>query len=140
MATQVVTLRLPESIYQSARRTARAVKRPVKEVLLKVLTSSLPSLDGLPSGIVRELTALEELADKQLSAVARSTLPALQRQQLNRLLEKNQAGTLDDRERQALEELISKSERLMLRKARACVLLKWRGYAPAAIIERRTLK
>jgi hypothetical protein len=57
----------------------------------------------------------------------------LKQQKLSRLLRKNQAGTLTERERKALDELISESERLMLRKARAYALLKWRGYAPAVM-------
>jgi len=136
MTFQTVTLQVPETIYQSASRTARAVKRPLEEVLITVLKSSLPPLEGLPQGIIKELTALESFDDKQLWEVARSALPDSRQKPLSRLLQKNQAGKLTDHERQKLDELIVDAERLMLRKARAYVLLKWRGHAPAAIIER----
>jgi len=136
MTFQTVTLQVPETIYQSASRTARAVKRPLEEILITVLKSSLPPLEGLPQGIIKELTALESFGDKQLWEVARSTLPDSRQRPLSRLLQKNQAGKLKDHERQKLDELIADAERLMLRKARAYVLLKWRGHAPAAVIER----
>jgi len=133
---QTVTLQVPQSIYQSAWRTARAVKRPVEDFFVMVLKSSLPSLEGLPEEAITELTALESCTDKQLWEAARSTLSLVQRRQLSRLLHKNQAGKLTERERQKLDELIAASDRLMLRRARAYVLLKWRGYAPATTLER----
>jgi hypothetical protein len=138
MGFQTVTLQLPETIYQLVRRTAKAVKRPMKEVLVTILKSSLPSLEGVPPEITSELTKLEYLSDKQLWAAARGTLPRPQQRRLSSLLRKNQAGKLAKAEQQALDELISQSERLMLRKARAYALLKWRGYAPTAVVERST--
>jgi len=136
MTFQTITLQVPETIYKSARRTAKVVKRPVEEVLLNVLKSSLPPLEGLPPDMARELTELEQLTDKKLCSVARSTLPEARQQKLSRLLQKNQAGTLTKREHRTLDALVSASEILMLRKARAFVLLKWRGYAPATVLER----
>lgn len=136
MTFQTVTLQVPQSIYQSAWRTARAVKRPIEDFFVMVLKSSLPSLEGLPQKTVAELTALESCTDKQLLGAARSTLSIGQRRQLSRLLQKNQAGKLTKRERQKLDDLIAASDQLMLRRARAYVLLKWRGYAPAMTIER----
>ncbi|MCI0694528.1 hypothetical protein L0337_21275 [candidate division KSB1 bacterium] len=133
MNFQTVTLQVPKTIYQSARRTAKAVKRPLEDILVRVLKSSLPSLEGLPKEMTKELIGLESLDDAQLWTVARSTLPPPKQQKLSRLLRKNQAGTLTERERETLDELISESERLMLRKARAYALLKWRGYAPTVI-------
>jgi hypothetical protein len=51
-----------------------------------------------------------------------------QAQQLGRLLEKNRQGTLSEEEQTSLERLRSMADRLMLRKAYAYVLLKWRGH------------
>jgi len=133
MTFEPVTLNLPETIYQSAWRTAKAVRRPVEDILLTVIKFSLPLLEGLPPEMINELTELESFADVQLWKVARSTLPELQQRKLSRLLRKNQAGILTEGERQTLDALISESKRLMLRKARAPVLLKWRGYAPVVI-------
>lgn len=124
-----MTLQLPQSLYNSARRTARVVKRPLVEILVTVLKSSLPPLDGLPPAIASELTALESLDNERLSQAARSTLPPSQQRRLSALLRKNQAGKLPSRARAALDNLVSEAELLMLRKSRAYALLKWRGLA-----------
>lgn len=127
MGLHSVTLEIPENIYASAQRTAKAVRRSPEEVLVTVLKTSLPPLEDLPADLTAELTALEHLDDSQLLAVAQSSLPHLQQRKLSRLLQKNQAGKLADREQHALETLAAESERLMIRKARAYALLKWRG-------------
>lgn len=129
MSLQTVTLQVPQSIYNSARRTARVVRRPLAEILVTVLKSSLPALDGLPPQLATELTALESLDNERLSQVARGILPASQQRRLSALLRKNQAGKLTARERVALDDLVSEAEVLMLRKSRAYALLKWRGIA-----------
>lgn len=118
MTFQTATLQVPRSIYQSAWRTARVVKRPIEDFFVMILQSSLPSLEGLPKKTIAELTALESYTDKQLWEAARSTLALAQRRLLSRLLDKNQAGKLTDRERQKLDELVAASDQLMLRRAR----------------------
>jgi hypothetical protein len=57
-----------------------------------------------------------------------STVPAAQQRELERLLCKNQAGTLTEREQQRLDKLQREADRVMLRKARATVLLRFRGH------------
>ena len=42
-------------------------------------------------------------------------------------LEKNQAGDLTADEQQELEDLLLQADQLMLKKAHACALLRWRG-------------
>ncbi len=116
MSLQAVTLQLPESIYKSARRTAQVVKRPLEEILVTVLRSSLPALDGLSPEIATELTALESLDNERLSQAAQSIFPPSQQRKLSALLRKNQTGKLTAREQGVLEALISEAERLMLRK------------------------
>ncbi len=129
MSLQTVTLQLPQSIYNSARRTARVVKRPLAEILVTVLRSSLPALDGLSLEIATELTALESLDNERLAQAARSMFPPSQQRRLSTLLRKNQAGKITAREQGTLDNLISEAELLMLRKSRAYALLKWRGLA-----------
>ena len=113
MSLQAVTLQLPESIYTSARRTAQVVKRPLEEILVTVLRSSLPALDGLSHEIATQLTALESLDNERLSQAARSILSPSQQRRLSTLLRKNQASKLTAREAEALDKLISEAELLM---------------------------
>ena len=88
--------------------------------------SSLPSLEGLPADLSKELILLESLNKKELLAVARETFPRSKQRRLSRLLQMNQAGILSNAEKEILDKLVEMAERLMLRKARANVLLKWR--------------
>jgi len=118
MTYQTVTLQLPDTIYRSAWRTAKAVKRPVEEVLLTVLKSSLPSLEGLPYELAKELIELEALTNTQLRTIARSTMPQSKQRKLSGLLRKNQAGALTATERSRLDDLTAEAERLMLFRAR----------------------
>jgi hypothetical protein len=136
MSVQTVTLHLPKTIYETASRTAEAIKRPVEEVLVTALNSFLPDIKELPSDLKNEMAELENFGDAQLWTIAHSTMPKLQRQKLSRLLQKNQAGTISEQDRQLLEDMVTKSERMTLKKARAYVLLKWRGHPINAMPKR----
>lgn len=57
--------------------------------------------------------------------------------ELERLLCKNQAGTLTEREQQRLDKLQRKADRVMLRKVRAAVLLRFRGHRLPTLEELR---
>ncbi len=136
MAGQTVTLELPEPVYRWAERTARATKRPMESVLADVLTTTVPPpLDNVPAELREELETLETLNDSELLQVARERLTAAQVRQYDRLLEKNRNDTLTPREHERLTQLRQAADRIMLRRAQAYVLLKWRGYDIAEVLE-----
>jgi len=138
MAEQTVTLALPESVFRWAERTARTTKRAVESVLIDTLATTLPPpLDDVPAELRVDLEALEALRDKELLRVARERLTAAPLRQYDRLLEKNRRGVLTKRERERLEQLRHAADRIMLRRARAYVLLKWRGYRVTELLEGR---
>src|SRR6266540_1542450 len=129
MSIQTVTLELPESVYRLAERTARATKRAVEAVLIDALKITLPPpLDNVPTELRKELEGLESLSDTQLLKVAKDRLAAARVRQYDQLLLKNQKGTISQRERERLTKLRQVADRIMLRRAHAYVLLKWRGY------------
>ena len=136
---QTVTLELPQTIYLPVSRMAQATKRPLEDLLVCALRASLPPLDGLPSELVRELVKLERLDDESLWRVMVSRVPAAQQRKLDSLLRKNQAGTLTKREQQKLDRLQREADRVMLRKARAAVLLRFRGQHLPTLEELRRL-
>ncbi|MBC8447857.1 MAG: hypothetical protein H8D78_08915 [Chloroflexi bacterium] len=136
---QTVTLELPHTIYLPARRMAEATDRPLEDLLVRALQASLPPLDGLPAELTEELIELESLGDESLWRVMVSRVPATQQRGLDRLLRKNQAGTLTERERQKLDQLQREADRVMLRKARAAVLLRFRGHRLPTLEELRRL-
>jgi len=126
--TVTVTLRVPPSVYQLAQRTAKATARPVEEVLAGVLAAAAPTSENLPPDIRVEIDALAELDDGTLWKIARRVFPATRRRRYDELLDKNGAGTIAPDEREELKNLRLESERLMLRKAHAYALLRWRGH------------
>jgi len=134
---QTVTLELPQTIYLPVSRMAQATKRPLEDLLVCALKASLPPLDGLSSELVRELVKLERLDDESLWRVMVSRVPAAQQRKLDSLLRKNQAGTLTKREQQKLDRLQREADRVMLRKARAAVLLRFRGHRLPTLEELR---
>ena len=128
-----VTLPVPSSVYRIAQRTAAATSRSIEKVLVDVLSAVSPISDDLPPGLQAELDTLAQLSDAALGKIARDTFPADQRRKYDRLLEKSSAGILTPDERGQLKELRLESERLMLRKAHAYALLKWRGHTLPAL-------
>lgn len=126
---QQVTLDLPETVYERLKRTAEALGCPLEEVVLQALELSLPPLgEELPPELREEAARMVRLDEPALRQIARSTLPPGQQRTLSRLLRKQQAGTLSEAEQKRLEALVQEADRLMLRKALAYALLKWRGH------------
>ena len=76
---------------------------------------------------MQPLVALESLDDQALWRVMLETVPLDQQHQLHDLLIRNQAGMLTDAEREQLAILQQQADLVMLRKARAAVLLRFRG-------------
>ena len=124
---QTITLTLPDNILQPVQRVAQATQQSVEELLVTALQAALPPLEGLPPEVVQPLIALESLDDQTLWWVMLETVPLDQQYQLHDLLIRNQAGTLTDVEREQLAILQQQADLMMLRKARAAVLLRFRG-------------
>lgn len=78
---------------------------------------------------VTEIDALAQLNNTELRKVARSTYPAGKQRRYDLLLEKNSGGKISTDEKNELKTLREESEHLMLRKAHAYALLKWRGHS-----------
>jgi hypothetical protein len=135
--TQTVTLELPEAIFLPAQRMAEAIQRPLAELLVRALKASLPPLEGLSPFLVAELVDLEKLDDEALRHVMLSQVPASRQRKLNHLLDKNKSGKLSESERAELSALQNEADRVMLRKARAAVLLRFRGQRLPTLTELR---
>lgn len=125
--SQTVTLTLPDSFFQPIQRTAQATNQPIEKLLLHALQASLPPLEGLPDDVIENLTALETLDDQSLWQVVGETVPAKLQRELSKLLERQQSTSLTVAERERLTVLQQQADLVMLRKARAAVLLRFRG-------------
>ena len=75
-----------------------------------------------------ELLKMQKLSIEELLAIANAKVEASQHQRHVELLEKNKEGSLTLEERQELTDLRLAADRLMLRKAYAWSVLRWRGH------------
>lgn len=135
--SQIITLNVPDNFYDPIKRMAEAMAQPIESVLLKALQSSLPPLDGLPNDIIQELNKLEILDNYALKQLLIKTVPKKQQQELEELLHKNKLQKLNQIEEKRLADLQSVVNKIMLQKARAAVLLRFRGQRLPTLAELR---
>jgi hypothetical protein len=128
MTVQTVPVEVPVSLYRRLERLAKLTNRSLENVVEQTLSASMPPLpETLPDEVRDDLLALETLDDTTLWRVAESIVSAEQQEEISLLLERNSLAIITDAERTRLSELQAQADRLMLRKAYAYVLLKWRG-------------
>lgn len=139
MMTHTITLNLPEPLYQPLWRMAQATHQTIETVLLTALQTSLPSLEGLPPDWIEELHQLEKLDNATLQQILLATFPGEPQHELEILLQNSQHGVRTETTQQRLELLQTAAAKLMLRKARAAVLLRFRGQRLPTLVELRQL-
>ncbi len=81
------------------------------------------------------LLVMQTLPIDELLKIAHSQVPLVQQQRHMMLLEKNQLASMTAEERQELSDLRSAADRLMLEKAYAWAVLRWRGHRVPALEE-----
>ncbi len=129
MTIQHVTLPLPEHLYLRLERAAKATQQSVTDVLLHAVeVGSPPGWDDVPAEFQADLAALDRLDDKTLWQVARSQQSEADMARYEDLLQQNANDALTAAERDELVRLRQEANRLMLRKAHAAALLRWRGH------------
>lgn len=128
MEVHVVTINLPETVYEQIRQAAERAHRPVDDVLAEAVVAVAPVIDA-PSGELRSALAhLAYLNDAALWQAARTTMPAAQRERLAALHDKQQREPLTGEERAEEQALLALYRETLLVRAQAAVLLKQRGY------------
>jgi len=134
MTTQKVTVELPQAIFQQLARIASATQQPLEILAAQSIASNLPPTpDNAPVEIQTELLQMQMWDDQELLAIAESKINLAQQQRHIELLEKNQIGEITLAERQELNKLRISADQLMLRKAYAWSVLRWRGHKIAAL-------
>ncbi len=127
MADQI-TLTLPDDLSARARKIAETTSRPLEQVLIDHLKTLATPLPKLPENVQAELDALYHLSDDALWTIAREQLPESIQTEAHHLMGKNNIGTITDAERDVLQGLVERADRLMLRKAEASAILRSRGF------------
>jgi predicted transcriptional regulator len=127
--SELITLQLPDHLYQRLIHTAQATHRSLEEVILRAITTgSPPDWDDAPAEFQSDIAALDQLNDEALWEVAHSHKTATELERYDELLERNREQTLTADERLELTALRQESDRFMIRKAQAAALLRWRGH------------
>lgn len=127
--TDQIILMVPEDVSSRAREIARTTAQPVEQVLLAHLkTLSFPQ-PVLPPDEQAELVALQHLSDDALWTIAREQMPDEMQTRAHNLMDKNSRNTITDEEYAELQQLVERSDRLMVRKAEAADLLRQRDYS-----------
>jgi hypothetical protein len=121
--SQRVTLELPDEILNRAERLAGLAHREVADVLVEAVLAVLPPLDL----VMEDSRPVSALSDEAVLSLASRQLPAAQDRQLSRLLDEQQAGTLNDAGRRELLALIQLYEVNWLRQAGALAEAVRRG-------------
>lgn len=123
-----ITVMLPDRVYETLRRWAKAQKKSVSEIAEETLRAAALA-EEVPSSLETELHALAEKSDEELWQIAESQLPPAQMRRLKRLINKHEFGDeLTEREQKELEQLVEGETHLTVIKSEAYVLLKQRGH------------
>ena len=129
MATQRVTVELSEAVFRQLARIAEVTEQPLEMLAAQSIVSNLPPFpENAPYEIQDELLQLQTLSIDELLEVSQARVDDSQTKRHQDLLEKNQLGQLTPAEQQELAELRALMDRLVLRKAYAWSVLRWRGY------------
>jgi hypothetical protein len=129
MTTQRITIELPESIFHRFVQIAEATHQPLEDLITQSVVSNLPpSAENAPLALRAELMEMQTLSVDELLAIAQTQANAIQHENHVQLLEKNQAGGLPPEEQKDLTDLRQTADRLMLRKAYAWAILRWKGH------------
>jgi hypothetical protein len=138
MTTQQVTIELPELILQRLTQLAEATHQSVEVLISQSVLSNLPpSTEIAPPELQPEFLRMQTLSVESLRPIAQAQVEDIQFERHTELLQKNEAGNLTPEEREELTALRVAAEQLMLRKAYAWSLLRWRGQRIPSLEELR---
>ncbi len=128
MVMQRVEIELPESVYRQLAQIAAETAQPIATLAAQSVISNLPpSAEDASPELRGELLRMQTLETEALLSIAQSEpLPTDQQRQVE-LLERNAEGQITEVERQELLALRQAADLLMLRKAYAWSMLRWRG-------------
>ena len=127
----LVTLELPQRIYQKAIRIARATKRPIEQVVVEWIR---PPVERTGSAQDAVLTGLESMNTAQLTQIAISTTAPKEMLRLRELLGLQEQRELTEAECCEATCLVEQEDLLTLRKAKAIYLLRQRNAMPDDLI------
>jgi plasmid stability protein len=134
MTSQIVTLELPEPLYERLRSRAAQARRSIEAEARETLASAIQGHEDLPADLEAAIAPLALLSDAELWQAGRTRLPQEAADQLAALNLKHQREGLTEAEAATSAALIHQYERVMLIRAQAAALLKQRGHDVSALL------
>lgn len=123
-----LTINLPDPVFQQLRTTAELTQQSLDDLVLQSIASNLPpNVSEAPPEVQSDLLRMQTLSVEELRRIASAQISPDQQNEYVSLLEKNSEETLLTSEKARLQELRILADQLMLKKAHACALLRWRG-------------
>ncbi len=139
MAVQPINLQLPAALHQRLVEVADASQQSLAEVIIQSIQTGLPpGLEHIPERFQYNLRTLNQLSDEMLWEISTHDLTDDKVQFYEQLLVKNQQGLLTENEQHTLGTLREESDLLMLRRAYATGVLKWRGHSIPTLADLQT--
>lgn len=134
--TLKLTIELPEPIFRRLKEMAELTNQSPETLAAQSITGNLPpSVENASLEVQADLLTLQTLPVEELYRIALSQVPLSQQKRHLFLLEKNESGSITSDERQELSDLHQTADRLMVRKAYAWAILRWRGQRVSTLEE-----
>ncbi len=128
MSAQVITLNLPETVYEQIKRAAERTRRPMHDVMVEAVAAVAPVVDTAPEDMLAALAQMAYLNDAALWRAARATMTEEQRERLETLHLQQQRQILTFDEQAEEQALLALYRETILIRAQAAVILQQRGY------------
>ena len=127
MASQILTLHLPDSTYQRLVDLAQRSERPLEETLHLLNTALETDLERSPK-IEAQLNQLSLLTDDELWKAATTIASEAENDLMQELLEKQQREGLTPNEAEQIQVLANRFNQIMMVRAKSAVILTERGH------------
>lgn len=128
MSTTLIQIDLPTSAVEGLKRQAQAQKQTITEMVRNMVLQQSLVLPPVPPEFKEELEAMSYLSDRVLWLLAKDSLTAEEEADFEALNEAAQQRPLTAEEKKRQAELLIAYDQMVLRRARAAVLLQGRGY------------
>ncbi len=127
--TQSLTIELLMPVYQQLASIAASTKQSMEAIVLQSISGNLPpSVENMPVSIQPELLAMQTQDNEKLLITAHSRIPTKQQERHQDLLDKHSSDSINPEEKLELSQLRQNADSLMVRKAYAWSILRWRGH------------
>ena len=127
MTDRIITLSIPETLYERIQEEAVGTKQPIESLMIDRLAVLFNRVDEALD-VNKALDALEAFKDYELWAIVSRRLSATDAELLHELNSEEKSGILTAEEKRELDHLLAQVNRDMLLRSKALLLLKERGH------------